>query len=40
MAHYEDKKQNMRAFKLDEPEYDMNTYSGRVKHFFQVFNPM
>jgi hypothetical protein len=30
----------LKAFRLDEPQYNMNTYFGRMRHFFNVFNPM
>jgi len=40
MAHFTDKSTKTSTFKLDEPEFNMNMYSGRVRHFFKVFNPM
>lgn len=36
----EDNKQTMRPFRLDEPQYNMATYTGRLSHFFKIFNPM
>lgn len=30
----------MKDFSLSEPMYDMDTYSGRVKHFFGILDPI
>jgi len=30
----------MKPFRLDDPQFNMNSYFGRVRHFFNVFNPM
>ncbi len=38
--HIADQNQNMRPFRLDEPQFNMGTYGGRLRHFFNVFNPM
>lgn len=38
--HLEDKKQNMRQFIIDEPQFNMDTYFGRMMHFFTILNPM
>jgi len=40
MAHFDDATANARPFRLDDPEFDMNAYWGRVHHFFRVFNPV
>jgi hypothetical protein len=29
-----------RNFSLDEPQYDLSRYTGRVQHFFSLFNPV
>ena len=38
--HILDSNQSLRPFRLDDPQYNMNTYFGRMRHFFKVFNPM
>ena len=40
IGHIEDKNQNVRAFSLSEPTYDMSRYSGRLAYFYNVFNPL
>lgn len=35
-----DENNSIRPFRLDEPQFNMNTYFGRMSHFFRVFNPM
>jgi hypothetical protein len=40
IGHLEDKNQNVRPFSLSEPMYDMSRYTGRLRHFFNVFNPV
>lgn len=42
MAHHTQDNANnsVRPFSLSDPQYNMNTYFGRLSHFFNVFNPM
>ena len=40
MSHIEDAHSKTRPFKLDEPEFNMASYFGRVRHFFKLFNPV
>jgi hypothetical protein len=40
MAHITDSKQQMKPFRLDEPQFNMDTYFGRMMHFFNVLNPL
>lgn len=40
MALHTDTNQSLRPFRLDDPQYNMATYFGRLQHFLKVFNPM
>ena len=40
MTHIEDANAKTRPFRLDEPEFNMGSYLGRVRHFFKLFNPV
>ena len=31
---------SLKPFKLSDPQFNMDTYFGRLGHFFSVFNPM
>jgi hypothetical protein len=35
-----DNKQITRPFSIDEPEFNMNKYTGRVAYFFKILNPL
>jgi len=35
-----DHNQTVRPIAIDEPEFNMNKYTGRVRYFFKILNPM